>query len=59
MNPIARFVRSMRSAVARHDAGFEAYYHAVAQSTDGGPTAMEARRDYQQARRITDRIGMY
>jgi hypothetical protein len=59
MNPITRFVRSMKSTVARHDAGFETYYGAVAQQTVGGPSAAEARRDYQEARRINDRIGMF
>lgn len=60
MNPISRFVRSMRSNVARTDGGFESYYAALAQTQgNGGPSAMEARRDYQQARRIMDRVGMY
>ena len=59
MNPIARFVRSMKSVVALHDSGFEHYYGSVAQQRHGGPNAMEARRDYMEARRINDRIGMF
>jgi hypothetical protein len=59
MNPFSRFVRSMKSAVARHDSGFETYYGAIAQQSTGGPSAAEARRDYQEARRVNDRIGMY
>jgi hypothetical protein len=60
MNPITRFVRSMRSAVARTDAGFESYYGALAQTqSNGGPSASEARRDYQEARRISNRAGLY
>lgn len=59
MNPITRFVRSMKSAVARHDSGFEVYYGAIAQQSAGGPSAAEARRDYQEARRVNDRLGMF
>lgn len=60
MNPLSRFVRTMKSAVARTDSGFESYYGAIAQSqTNGGPNASEARRDYREARRITDRVDMY
>jgi hypothetical protein len=60
MNPITRFVRSMKSVVARTDSGFEAYYGALAQTqTEGGPSASEARRDYREARRIADRVGLF
>jgi hypothetical protein len=59
MNVITRFVRSMKSSVARHDAGFENYYGSIAQQTHGGPNAVEARRDYMEARRVADRIGMF
>ena len=59
VNPITRFVRSMKSVVARHDSGFETYYGSVAQQRHGGPSAVEARRDYMEARRINDRIGMF
>lgn len=59
MNAITRFVRSMKSTVARHDSGFEHYYGALAQQSQGGPSAEEARRDYIAARRVNDRIGMF
>lgn len=59
MNMITRFVRSMKSTVARHDAGFESYYGSIAQMGQGGPNAVEARRDYMEARRVNDRIGMF
>ena len=59
MNSITRFVRSMRRNVIRHDSDFEEYYGAVAMQSNGGPNAMEARRDYEQARRFSNRIGMY
>lgn len=58
MNPIRRFVRSMRRSVAPHDAGFEAYYGAIIRQ-DGGPNAEEARRDYQNAQRLSLRATMY
>ena len=60
MNPFTRFVRSMRSTVARTDAGFESFYGALAQAqTHGGPNASEARQDYLAARRLSDRFGLY
>lgn len=59
MNVISRFVRSMKSTVARHDAGFETYYGSIARAGQGGPSAVEARRDYMEARRVNDRIGMF
>lgn len=60
MNMITRFVRSMRNGVAGTDSGFEAYYGALARTqTNGGPSAQEARRDYQAARQSVNRTGLY
>ena len=60
MNMITRFVRSMRTGVVGSDSGFEAYYGALTRTLgNGGPSAQEARRDYQAARQSLNRTRLY
>ena len=58
MNLFTRMFRSLQES-AILDRGFESYYGALVRSQDnGGPTASEARRDFNAARRPMDRVGI-
>ncbi len=58
MNLFSRMFRSLRDS-AMTDKSFESYYGAVVrQQETGGPTASEARRDFNAARRPMDRVGI-
>lgn len=58
MNAITRFVRSLRSQPTI-DSSFETYYGSVARnSAVGGPSASEARRDFQAIRESIERIAV-
>ncbi|HEX7102269.1 MAG TPA: hypothetical protein VF201_06460 [Nitrolancea sp.] len=55
MNKISKFVHFLASGPAR-DNQFESYYGALARSRyNGGPSASEARRDFEVVRRTADR----
>ena len=58
MNLFTRMFRSLQES-AILDRGFENYYGALIRSQDnGGPTASEALRDFNAARRPMDRVGI-
>ncbi len=58
MKLITRMFRSIQESSIL-DRGFENYYGALVRSQDnGGPTASEARRDFNAARRPMDRVGI-
>ena len=55
MNKISKLVHFLASGPAR-DSQFESYYGALARSRyNGGPSASEARRDFEVVRRTADR----
>jgi len=58
MNLFTRMIRSIQESSIL-DRGFESYYGAVIRNQQvGGPTAAEARRDFNAARRPMDRVGI-
>ena len=59
MNALTRFVRSFRNHPSI-DSSFESYYGSIARNaTVGGPSATEARRDFQAIRDSIERIAVY
>jgi len=58
MNLFTRMIRSIQESTIL-DRGFENYYGALVRNQDhGGPTASEARRDFNAARRPMDHVGI-
>lgn len=58
MNPIKKLFRSLTHDVA--DAGFENYYGMIVRNqAEGGPSAAEARRDYESVRDSITRVAFF
>jgi hypothetical protein len=60
MNALSRFVKSFGTVLGRPQSGPESFYGAITQTQPtGGPSFREARRDFEQVSRHTDRTGIY
>jgi hypothetical protein len=59
MTTFRKFIENLRSGVPT-DNDFESYYGMIVRNQDnGGPSAAEARRDYQTVRESLNRIAFF
>ena len=59
MNAFKKMIVSMRGTMSA-DAGFEAYYGTLMRNLPvGGPSAAEARRDFQTVRETLNRVTIF
>lgn len=56
---MAVFNKFVRFMAGNGDSGFEKYYTTLARRNEGGPSAAEARRDYEVIRRVKDRAVIF